>query len=204
MKPAAGLALLLMACAGDIKTDPRGPAEPADPGDPRDSRDPRDPRDSSVQPIVLTATAPRHDVAIPGLSGTSAPSAPSGAPPTAGAPPPAGAPPTTLTITVAAIDNPSSQAFSISAGLLASTAGTAGTAGTADARAGTAGTIEIGSITPYPADLPGQFVLALPEPTRELLSRDTRASLRLTLQPISADRPLAEPLRVTIGELTWR
>jgi hypothetical protein len=178
MKPAAGLAILLMACAGDAKTEPRGPAEPADPGDLRAP---------SPQPIVLTATTPRHDVAL----------AASLAPATPAAPPAA---PTTLTITIAAIDNPSSQPFSLGASVLA---------GTADPRAGagdsrTAGAVEIGSITPYPADLPGQFVLALPEPTRELVARDPRASLRLTLQPISADRPLAEPLRVTIGALTWR
>jgi hypothetical protein len=41
-------------------------------------------------------------------------------------------------------------------------------------------------------------------PARLRLARkDGRLSLRLSLLPIAADRPLAEPLKVTFGDPKW-
>jgi hypothetical protein len=133
--------------------------------------DPKDPGDPASPPnqmhgITLTAAAPRQDLEV--------------------------APPATamsLTLTIAMIENPASQAFS----LAASIAG--------------AGQVEaaIGSVTPFPATQPGSFVLGLPEAVRARLARATGPqTLRLSLQPIAADRPLAEPLRVTVGDPVWR
>jgi hypothetical protein len=121
---------------------------------------------------ILTAGAPRQDVALSPL--------------------PAG--PATLTLTIAGISNPSSQAFSVRASVVWSGAG------------GT-GAIEqtIGSVTPYPPTRPGSFALGVPEAARRTLARsDGQLSLRLALQPIAADRPLADPLRVTLGDPAWR
>lgn len=106
-------------------------------------------------------------------------------------PPPAE--PATLTLTITGIDDPSAQAFSVGASVVWSAPG--------------AGAIEqtIGSITPYPPTRPGSFALGVPEAARRTLARgDGQLSLRLTLQPISADRPLAEPLRVTLADPAWR
>jgi hypothetical protein len=48
-------------------------------------------------------------------------------------------------------------------------------------------------------------VLGIPDAARQLLARrDGPRSLRLALQPIAADRPLAEPLRVTLADPAWR
>ena len=127
---------------------------------------------------TLTTGAPRVDLPLAGL------------------PSPVPAPPATLTLTlaVAAIDNPGGQAFSLAASLV----------GTAAAGAATLDE-PIGSVTPYPASNPGSFVLGVPEPARKALSRgDGQLALRLALQPIAADRPLAEPLRVTLGDPIWR
>jgi len=101
--------------------------------------------------------------------------------------PPAGT--TTLVLTLATIHNPSSQAFSLAASL---------------AITGGASEEAIGSITPFPATQPGSFVLTLPEPARKALARGGQLLLRLTLQPIAADRPLTEPLRVTVAAPAWR
>lgn len=137
------------------------------------SADPRDPGDPPSQPnqmhgVTLTPTAPRQDVTIA---------------PAAGA--------TTLSLTMATIDNPASQAFSLTATLTWSGGGN---------------TVEetIGTVSPYPATQPGSFVLTVPEAARKWLARsDGQLALRLALQPIAADRPLADPLRVTIGEPAW-
>jgi hypothetical protein len=137
------------------------------------STDPKDPGDPASQPnqmhgVTLTPTAPRQDVTIA---------------PAAGA--------TTLSLTMATIDNPSSQAFSLTATLIWSGAGN---------------TVEetIGTVSPYPATQPGSFVLTVPEAARKWLARsDGQLALRLALQAVAADRPLADPLRVTIGEPAW-
>ena len=137
------------------------PTDPKDPGDP-----PSQP--NQMHGVTLTAAAPRQDVTIA---------------------PPAGA--TTLSLTMATIDNPSSQAFSLAATLVWTSAGNAAEE-------------TIGTVSPYPATQPGSFVLTIPEAARKFLSRtDGQLSLRLTLQPIAADRPLADPLRVTIGDPAW-
>lgn len=153
------------------------------------SPDPRDPEDHSGQPgqpgqdmhsITLTAGAPRQALAI--------------------APLPAA--PTTLILPITAIDNPSAHAFSLRASVVWSNAG-AGVPGAPEV----AGTIEeaVGSVTPFPSAEPGSFVLGIPEPARNLLSRrEGLLTLRLTLQPIARDRALVQPLRVTLGEPAWR
>jgi hypothetical protein len=103
--------------------------------------------------------------------------------------PPSGS--TTLSLTMVTIDNPSSQAFSLAASL-------------AFASAGHAVEESIGTVSPYPATQPGSFVLTIPEAARKWLSRtDGQLSLRLSLQPIASDRPLPDPLRVTIGDPAW-
>jgi hypothetical protein len=138
------------------------------------STDPKDPGDPASQPssmhgVTLTAAAPRQELRV--------------APPSAT---------TTLALTIATIDNPSSQAFSLAASMVWSSA--------------TDGPVEvsIGSVTPFPATQPGSFVLALSEAARDQLTRHGNASsLRLSLQPIAADRPLVEPLRVTVGDPAW-
>lgn len=137
------------------------------------SADPKDPGDPTSQPnqmhgVTLTPTAPRQDVAI-------APAAAA----------------TTLVLTMATIDNPSSQAFSLSATLIWTGNGT-----TAEET--------IGTVSPFPATQPGSFVLTVPDAARKWLARgDGQLALRLALQPVAADRPLADPLRVTIGEPAW-
>lgn len=134
------------------------PADPKDPGDP-----PNQP--SQMHGITLTASAPRQDIAIS---------------------PPPGA--TTLSLTMMAIDNPSSQAFSLAASLTVS---------------GAAAEESIGVVTPFPATQPGSFVLTLSDAARRWLARDGQLTLRLTLQPIASDRALPDALRVTVGDPAW-
>ena len=101
--------------------------------------------------------------------------------------------PATVTLTIAAIDNPSSQAFS----LAASVAWTSN-----DGHR----TVEpLRRVTPYPPNRPGSFVIALDAPVRSLFGRgDGQLALVLALQPIATDRPLIEPLRVSISPPVWR
>lgn len=101
--------------------------------------------------------------------------------------------PTQVAIAITAIDNPSAQAFSVAAAL-----------SWVGARA-SEGPIALGIVTPYPANRAGTFQLAVPKPAGALLlHKDGKLSVRLTLQPIAADRPLVAPLTVTIGDLTWQ
>jgi len=140
------------------------------------SPDPRDPGDPGHHPgptmhVTLTASAPRQDIALPAVA----------------------AAPATLTLAIAAIDNPSSQAFSLGASVVWSAAGAAAIEET------------IGSVTPYPATQPGSFALTVPEAARKSLARgDGQLALRVVLLPIAADRALPEPLRVTLGDPVWR
>lgn len=100
----------------------------------------------------------------------------------------------TLTLTITGIEDPLAQAFSVSASMVWKVA------------SGDAPTVQpLGSVTPYPAAHPGRFVLAVPDAGRQMLARrDGQMSLRLVLQPIAADRPLVEPLRVTLADPAWR
>lgn len=126
----------------------------------------------NMHAVTLTATAPRQDLTL--------------------SPPPAR--PTTLTLTIAGIEDPSSQAFSVSASVVWNAAS-----------GGAPIEQTLGSVTPYPATQPGSFVLDVPGAARRMLARsDGRLSLRLALQPVAADRPLAEPLRVTLADPAWR
>jgi hypothetical protein len=141
-------------------------------GRPRDPGDPPGQANQNMHVTTLTASAPRQDLTLSPLP----------------------ARPTTLTLTIAGIEDPSSQAFSISASLVwnATSGG---------------GPIEqpLGNVTPYPATQPGSFVLGVPDAARRMLARsDGQLSLRLALQPVPADRPLAEPLRVTLADPAWR
>lgn len=120
---------------------------------------------------VLTASAPHQELPL-----------------TAFATAPAG-----VTLTIAAIDNPSSQAFS----LAASVAWTS-----SDGQR----TVEpLRRVTPFPANRPGSFAVTLDAPVRSLLGHgDGQLALILALQPIAADRPLHEPLGVSISAPVWR
>jgi hypothetical protein len=144
-------------------SDTRSP-EPRDPGDPAH-------HPGQTMHVTLTASAPRQDIALSALA----------------------AAPATLTLAITAIDNPSSQAFSLGASVVWSAAG--------------APAIEeaIGSVTPYPASQPGSFALGVAEAASKALARgDGQLALRVSLLPIDADRALAEPLRVTLGDPVWR
>jgi hypothetical protein len=124
--------------------------------------------DSAPRAVVLTAAAPRQDVPVSAFAVA----------------------PAMLTLVILAIDNPSSQGFSVAAAV--TWRGT-------DER-----TVELGVVTPFPATQPGRFVLSIPEAARMLLMRrDGRLSLRLSVLPIAADRPLADPLQVTISDPAW-
>lgn len=102
--------------------------------------------------------------------------------------------PTTLTLSITGIDDPSAQPYSIGASVVW------------NAAAGGAPSVQLlGSVTPYPPDQPGRFVLGVPDAARQLLARPGGAPrLRLALQPVASDRPLVEPLRVTLAGPTWR
>jgi hypothetical protein len=122
--------------------------------------------------ITLTASAPRQDVAL--------------------SPRPAGL--STLTLTITGIEDPSAQAFSVSASVVWHAASGGGPI-----------VQPLGSVTPYPATRPGRFVLGVPDAVQQILARrDGQSSLRLVLQPIAADRALAGPLRVTLADPAWR
>jgi hypothetical protein len=126
----------------------------------------------NMHTVTLTARSPRQEVALSPL--------------------PAG--PTTLTLTITGVEDPSSQAYSVSASVVW------------NAASGGGPIVQlVGSVTPYPATQPGRFVLGVPDAARHMLARrDGRLSLRLALQPTAADRPLAEPLRVTLADPAWR
>jgi hypothetical protein len=122
--------------------------------------------------VTLTASAPRQDVALSPLPARRS----------------------TLTLAITGIEDPASQAFSVSASVVWKAA--AGDGPIAQ---------PLGSVTPYPATQPGRFVLGVPGAVRQMLARrDGPPSLRLVLQPVAADRPLAEPLRVTLADFAWR
>ena len=122
--------------------------------------------------VTLTASVPRQDVALSPL--------------------PAGL--STLTLTITGIEDPSAQAFSVSASMVWKAA------------SGDRPLVQLlGSVTPYPAAQPGRFALAVPDAGRQMLARrDGQLSLRLVLLPIAADRSLVEPLRVTLASPAWR
>jgi hypothetical protein len=126
--------------------------------------------DPAVHTTLLTASAPRVDLAITAFA----------------------SPPDNLALTIAAIDNPSAIAFSVAVRVA-----WRGDGAPIDAA--------LGSVTPFPATRPGTFLISIGEPARTLLVRkDGRLTARVELQPVAADRPLAEPLRVSLGELRWR
>jgi hypothetical protein len=132
-------------------------------------------------PSFVTIAAPARDLPLPAF-----PSVPS-----------------VLTLPVAAIDNPTEQAFSLRVSLQAWSAASGDrlTPTGSDPPA----SVELGSVTPYPASNPGTFVFRLPETARALITRvQGRASLTVALEPIDAARPLREPLRVTLGALAWQ
>jgi len=100
--------------------------------------------------------------------------------------------PTTLALTITAIENPAGLAFSVSAS--ATWRGGDGAIAEAD----------LGNITPFPADRPGMFLVSLPEPGRAILGHtEGRLTVILSLQAI-AERPLVEPLKVTLAAPRWR
>lgn len=180
----AGVLLALLACAADPRSpdprDPGGPSGQAGPSDQAGTSGQAGPSGTNMHTVTLTAGARRQDLVIPPLSAV----------------------PTTLILPITAIANPSAQAFSLSASVVWSNAGAA-----VPGAPEVAGSLEesIGVVTPFPPAEPGSFALGVPGAARSLLSRrEGQLTLRLSLQPIAADRVLAEPLQVTLGEPTWR
>lgn len=107
-------------------------------------------------------------------------------------PPPAA--PSTLSLTITGVEDPSSQAYAIHASVVWS----AGSGGGPIVQ-------PLGNVSPYPPTRPGRFVLGVSEAARQLLARrDGALSVRLALQPVAADRPLVEPLRVTLAAPAWQ
>jgi hypothetical protein len=101
--------------------------------------------------------------------------------------------PSTLVLTITGVEDPSSQAYVIGASVVWNAASGGGPI-----------VQPLGNVTPYPPSRPGRFVIGVPEAARQLLARRGGAlSLRLALQPVAADRPLAEPLRVTLADPAW-
>lgn len=99
--------------------------------------------------------------------------------------------PTVLQLAITAIDNPKAQAFAVSASL--------------QPPGGVEGGVPIGTFAPFPVDQPGTFVLPLPAPAQEVLAGASEGlALRLALEPMLPERPLVEPLRVSLAEPTWQ
>ncbi len=103
---------------------------------------------------------------------------------------------TALRLPVVGVENPSGQGVTILAELLWENVEAERTRST------------LGGIALYPSDRPATFNLRLPEDLRKRLgSRDGEKStlnLRLTLQSPVSGRAFVEPLKVVIGEVTWR
>jgi len=100
--------------------------------------------------------------------------------------------PGTLAISASQIVNPLMQAFTVVASVLSS-----GLDGGLIAE-------EIGRVTPYPADRPGTFMLSVPPAARQILvGKQARLRVRLSLAPVSPERPLTEPIGVTFSRLVW-
>jgi hypothetical protein len=103
-------------------------------------------------------------------------------------------PPMALRLDVTAIHNPAAQGFTLRATLIVGS-----TTGSEPAVS-----FELGSVAPYPAERPGRFSLPISEAIRLLLEGPARrAVLRVQLEPIASERPLVEPLRVTLGAPGW-
>jgi hypothetical protein len=65
----------------------------------------------------------------------------------------------------------------------------------------------VGGVALYPSDRPGTFNLRLPEDVRKRLGSNGEKgplTLRLKLQSPVNGRALVEPLKVVIGDVTWR
>jgi hypothetical protein len=86
----------------------------------------------------------------------------------------------TVTLAVRERSNPGVQAFRIEASIAP----------------GAGAPILLGSVSPYPPGRPENFVL--PVPSGAAVAPESRAMLQLRLLPVSADRPLAEPLQVDV------
>jgi hypothetical protein len=100
--------------------------------------------------------------------------------------------PSTLALSITRIDNPSLQGFSVHA-LVAWIGADGGTQQQ-----------DLGTVTPFPSDQPGTFMLSVPAAAKLLLVRkDGSLRLRLSLVPITPTRPLVEPLKVTFGDPVW-
>jgi len=101
--------------------------------------------------------------------------------------------PDSVEVEIRRIANPGAQAFSVWLGLVAGGPGEPGRF------------VELGSLTPFPADRTGRYLLAIPEPARAVLERcEPGTRLRVSLAPVSPDRPLPTSLEVVLAEPVWR
>lgn len=156
-------AVLVAGVAGSSAADPPAAQKPPHSKPPAEVQSP--------MAAVLTASSPRHELPLAVFAVA----------------------PTAVTLTIAAIDNPSSQAFSLAAGVVWTS------------RGGRRTVEPLRPVTPFPPSRPGSFVIMLDAPVRSLLGHsDGHLALQLAVQPIAADRPLAEPLRVSISAPVWR
>jgi hypothetical protein len=105
--------------------------------------------------------------------------------------------PALLELTLAAVDNPSQQAFSIAAELVWSPA--------VDAVHEVELVEALGQVTPFPATVAQRLLLDVPAAASEFFRRSSgELALDLRLVPIEASRPLLEPLRVQLNALRWQ
>ena len=66
-------------------------------------------------------------------------------------------------------------------------------------------TYGLGEVSTFPVDAPGQFALRLPdEAVRQLTSGDRSATVVLRLEPVAADMPLAESIRLVVASARLR
>jgi hypothetical protein len=101
--------------------------------------------------------------------------------------------PEAMEVVIVRIANPAAQAFSVRLGVVPGGAGKPGRA------------VDIGSFTPFPADRAGKYLVAIPEPARAVLARrDPGTRLRVSLVPVSPQRPLPASLEVVVAEPSWR
>ncbi len=96
-----------------------------------------------------------------------------------------------LTIAIADIANPRSQAF-----VVTSSVGVVGKDGGRYWR-------NLGALGPYPSDRSGTFTLVIPDDLRTLFSQErARLVIVMRLSSTSAERTLEAPLRVVLGSVS--
>jgi hypothetical protein len=62
----------------------------------------------------------------------------------------------------------------------------------------------LGEVTTFPSDAPGTFALRLPDDAVRELEAGAKATVVLHLEPVAADMPLPEALRLTVASAVLR